>query len=86
MKSGSGFATCRDLVLLQVGFLSACHPQDHFRTEEGCYVIYEVSVNGDLPSRTAGKRASYVRAEVLLSAYLLIPAGRDVVVCPPAQW
>lgn len=67
MKSGSGFATCRDLVLLQ----------DHFRTEEGCYVIYEVSVNGELPSQRTAKTPSYVRAEVLLCAYLLIPSGRD---------
>ena len=85
MKSGSGFATCRDLVLLQVRLLPSPHAQDHFRTEEGCYVIYEVSVNGDLPSHTTGKRASYVRAEVLLSAYLLIPAGRDVLVGGPPQ-
>ena len=79
MKSGSGFATCRDLVLLQVVMPSVLHPKDHFRTEEGCYVIYEVSVNGDLPSPSPSKRAFYVRAEVLLSAYLIIPAGHDVI-------
>lgn len=44
-------------------------------------MIYEVSVNGELPSQRTAKTPSYVRAEVLLCAYLLIPSGRDVL--PP---
>lgn len=67
MKSTSGFASSRDLLLLQ----------DHFRTTDGCYVIYEISVNGDLPSSTL--KQHYVRAEMLLCSYLIIPSGRDVV-------
>ena len=70
MKSGSGFASSRDLVLFQ----------DHYRTDDGCYVIYEISVNGDCPVTTA--KQSYVRAEVLLSSYLISPSGRDVGVFP----
>ena len=69
MKSGSGFASARDLLLLQ----------DHYRTEDGCYVIYEVSVNGEIPTTAAtASKNTYVRAEVLLCAYMLIPTGRDV--------
>ena len=69
MKSGSGFASARDLLLFQ----------DHFRTDDGCYVIYEISVNGETPtSATTAVKNAYVRAEVLLCAYMLIPSGRDV--------
>ena len=68
MKSGSGFAS--SLVLFQ----------DHYRTDDGCYVIYEISVNGDCPVTTA--KQSYIRAEVLLSSYLIIPSGRDVGMIP----
>ena len=68
MKSGSGFASARDLLLFQ----------DHFRTDDGCYVIYEISVNGETPtSATTAVKNAYVRAEVLLCAYMLIPSGRD---------
>ena len=54
MKSPSGFASSRDMILLQ----------DHYRTDDGCYVIYEISINGDLP--LSSTKQSYVRAEVLL--------------------
>ena len=68
MKSPSGFASSRDLILLQ----------DHFQTDDGCYVIYEISINGDLP--VSSTKQSYVRAEVFLCSYLIIPSGRDVAI------
>ena len=69
MKSPSGFASSRDMILLQ----------DHYRTDDGCYVIYEISINGDL--HLSSTKQSYVRAEVLLCSYLIIPSGRDVAFC-----
>ena len=41
----------------------------------GCYVIYELSING---ANNLAVKKNYVRAEVLLSVYLIIPEGPHV--------